>query len=43
MLAAALGVSLAAVIAKDAMTGLGLVLVLASIVASALYRMRRKS
>jgi MFS transporter, DHA1 family, multidrug resistance protein len=42
MLAAALGVSLAAVIAKDAMTGLGLVLVLASILASALYQLRRK-
>src|SRR3954466_11140140 len=43
MLAAALGVSLAAVIAKDAMTGLGLVMVLASTVASALYQIRRKS
>ena len=42
MLAAALGVALAAVIAKDAMTGLGLVLVVASIVAAALYQMRRK-
>ena len=42
MLAAALGVSLAAVIAKDAMIGLGLVLVLASILASALYQFRRK-
>jgi MFS transporter, DHA1 family, multidrug resistance protein len=42
MLAAALGVLLAAVIAKDAMTGLGLVLVLASILASALYQFRRK-
>jgi MFS transporter, DHA1 family, multidrug resistance protein len=41
MLAAALGVSLAAVIAKDAMTGLGLVLVLASTIAFALYQMRR--
>jgi MFS transporter, DHA1 family, multidrug resistance protein len=41
MLAAALGVSLAAAIAKDPMTGLGLVLVLASVAASALYRMRR--
>jgi DHA1 family bicyclomycin/chloramphenicol resistance-like MFS transporter len=43
MLAAALGVALAAVIAKDAMTGLGLVLVFASIVASALYQMRHKA
>ena len=42
MLAAALGVSLAAVIAKDAMIGLGLVLVLASILASAIYQFRRK-
>jgi MFS transporter, DHA1 family, multidrug resistance protein len=42
MLAAAMGVALAAVIAKNAMTGLGLVLALASIVASALYQMRRK-
>ena len=42
MLAAALGVLLAAVIAKDAMTGLGLVLMLASILASALYQFRRK-
>jgi MFS transporter, DHA1 family, multidrug resistance protein len=42
MLAAALGVSLAASIAKDAMTGLGLVLVLASILAAALYQLRRK-
>jgi MFS transporter, DHA1 family, multidrug resistance protein len=41
MLAAALGVLLAAVIAKDPMTGLGLVLVLASIAASALYQTRR--
>jgi DHA1 family bicyclomycin/chloramphenicol resistance-like MFS transporter len=43
MLAAALGVALAAAIAKDAMTGLGLLLVVASIVAAALYQMRRKS
>jgi len=42
MLAAALGVSLAAAIAKDAMTGLGLVLVLACIIASAIYQFRRK-
>ncbi|WP_431203089.1 multidrug effflux MFS transporter [Bradyrhizobium betae] len=42
MLAAALGVSLAAVIAKDAMIGLGLVLVLASIVAAAAYQIRRR-
>jgi DHA1 family bicyclomycin/chloramphenicol resistance-like MFS transporter len=42
MLAAALGVSLAAVIAKDPMIGLGLVLVLASILASAIYQFRRK-
>jgi DHA1 family bicyclomycin/chloramphenicol resistance-like MFS transporter len=42
MLAAALGVALAAVIAKDAMTGLGLLLAVASIVAAALYQMRRK-
>lgn len=42
MLAAALGVALASVIAKDAMTGLGFVLVLASILASTLYQMRRK-
>jgi len=40
MLAAALGVSLAAVIAKNPMIGLGLVLVLASILASALYQVR---
>ena len=43
MLAAALGVSLAAIIAKNAMTGLGLVLVLASILASALYQLRRQA
>jgi len=30
------------VIVKDAMTGLGLALVLASILASALYQLRRK-
>jgi DHA1 family bicyclomycin/chloramphenicol resistance-like MFS transporter len=42
MLAAALGVSLAAVIAKDAMIGLGVVLVLGSLLASALYQFRRK-
>jgi MFS transporter, DHA1 family, multidrug resistance protein len=42
MLAAAVGVSLAAVIAKDAMIGLGLVLFLASILASVLYQFRRK-
>jgi MFS transporter, DHA1 family, multidrug resistance protein len=40
MLAAALGVSFAAVIARDAMTGLGLTLVLASILAAALYQLR---
>ena len=43
MMAAALGVSLAAVISKDAMTGLGLVLTLASIVAAVLYQVRRKA
>jgi DHA1 family bicyclomycin/chloramphenicol resistance-like MFS transporter len=43
MLAAALGVLLAAVIAKDAMTGLGLVLVLAAFLAAAIYQVRRKS
>jgi DHA1 family bicyclomycin/chloramphenicol resistance-like MFS transporter len=42
MLAAALGVLLAAVIAKDPMIGLGLVLVLAAILASAIYQLRRK-
>ena len=42
MFAAAFGVSLAAVISKDAMIGLGLVLALASIAASVLYLMRRK-
>ena len=43
MMAAAVGVSLAAVISKDAMTGLGLVLTLASIVAAVLYQVRRKT
>lgn len=42
MLAAALGVSLAAVIARNPMIGLGLVLVLASILASAIYQVRVK-
>ena len=42
MTAAALGVSFAAVIARDAMTGLGLVLALASIVASVLYQFRHR-
>ena len=42
MLAAALGVSLAAVIAKNPMIGLGLVLVLASTFASAIYQVRVK-
>jgi DHA1 family bicyclomycin/chloramphenicol resistance-like MFS transporter len=40
MLAAALGVSLAAVIAKNPMIGLGLVLVLASTIACAIYQVR---
>jgi DHA1 family bicyclomycin/chloramphenicol resistance-like MFS transporter len=40
MLVAALGVSLAAVIAKNPMIGLGLVLVLASTVALAVYQVR---
>jgi MFS transporter, DHA1 family, multidrug resistance protein len=43
MMAAAVGVSLAAVISKDAMIGLGLVLMLASIVAAILYQVRRKT
>lgn len=43
MLAAALAVALAAVIANDAMIGLGLLLVLASVIAAALYQIRRKS
>jgi DHA1 family bicyclomycin/chloramphenicol resistance-like MFS transporter len=42
MLAAALGVSLAAVIARNPMIGLGLVLVLASTLASAIYQVRVK-
>ncbi|OSI28832.1 MULTISPECIES: multidrug effflux MFS transporter [Bradyrhizobium] len=42
MLAAALGVSLAAVIASNPMIGLGLVLVLASSLASAIYQVRGK-
>ena len=42
MLAAALGVSLAAVIARNPMIGLGLVLVLASTLASAIYQARVK-
>ncbi len=42
MTAAALGVLSAAVIARDAMTGLGLVLVLASILASVLYQFRHQ-
>lgn len=42
MLAAALGVSLAAVIARNPMIGLGLVLVLASSLASAIYQVRGK-
>jgi hypothetical protein len=42
-MAAAVGVSLAAVISKDAMIGLGLVLMLASIVAAILYQVRRKT
>ena len=41
MAAAAGGVALAAIIAKDAMTGLGLVLTLASVVAAGLYQIRR--
>jgi DHA1 family bicyclomycin/chloramphenicol resistance-like MFS transporter len=41
-LAAALGVSLAAVIARNPMIGLGLVLVLASTLASAIYQARVK-
>ncbi|MGY4306932.1 DHA1 family bicyclomycin/chloramphenicol resistance-like MFS transporter [Bradyrhizobium sp. USDA 4369] len=40
MLAAALGVALAAVITKNPMTGLGLVLALASILASAVFQVR---
>jgi len=40
MLAAALGVSLAAVIARNPMIGLGLVLVLASTLASTIYQVR---
>ncbi|MGR4928633.1 multidrug effflux MFS transporter [Bradyrhizobium sp. CAR08] len=42
MLAAALGVSLAAVIARNPMIGLGLVLVLASTLGSAIYQVRAK-
>ncbi|MCK1314506.1 multidrug effflux MFS transporter [Bradyrhizobium sp. 23] len=42
MLAAALGVSLAAVIARNPMIGLGLVLVLASSLGSAIYQVRVK-
>lgn len=42
MLAGALGVSLAAVIARNPMIGLGLVLVLASSLASAIYQVRGK-
>jgi len=42
MLAAALGVSLAAVIARNPMIGLGLVLVLASTLGSAIYQVRVK-
>jgi MFS transporter, DHA1 family, multidrug resistance protein len=42
MLAAALGVSLAAVIARNPMIGLGLVLVLASSLGSAIYQVRAK-
>ncbi|MDE5461893.1 multidrug effflux MFS transporter [Bradyrhizobium sp. CSS354] len=42
MLAAALGVSLAAVTARNPMIGLGLVLVLASTLASAIYQVRVK-
>jgi DHA1 family bicyclomycin/chloramphenicol resistance-like MFS transporter len=42
MLAAALGVSLAAVIARNPLIGLGLVLVLASTLASAIYQVRVK-
>jgi DHA1 family bicyclomycin/chloramphenicol resistance-like MFS transporter len=42
MLAAALGVSLAAVIASNPMIGLGLVLVLASSLGSAIYQVRAK-
>ena len=43
MAAAAGGVALAAVIAKDAMVGLGLVLALASVVAAVVYQMRRNA
>ncbi|MCK1606095.1 multidrug effflux MFS transporter [Bradyrhizobium sp. 166] len=43
MLAAALGVSLAAVIARNPMIGLGLVLVLASSLGSAIYQVRQSS
>ncbi len=43
MAAAAGGVALAAVIARDAMVGLGLVLALASVVAAVVYQLRRKA
>lgn len=42
MLAAALGVALAATIANDAMTGLGVVVLLAAVIASVLYALRRR-
>jgi DHA1 family bicyclomycin/chloramphenicol resistance-like MFS transporter len=43
MMGAAVGVLLAAIIAKDAMTALGVVLVLATLIALALYAMRAKA
>ena len=43
MMAAALSVFVAAIIATDAMTGLGLVLTLASVLAALLYQLRRKA
>lgn len=43
MMAAAISVFVAAIIANDAMTGLGLVLTLASVVATLLYRIRQKT
>lgn len=43
MMAAAISVFVAAIVANDAMTGLGLVLTLASVVAALLYQLRRKT
>jgi DHA1 family bicyclomycin/chloramphenicol resistance-like MFS transporter len=43
MLGAAIGVSLAAIAARDAMTGLGIVLSVASLIAVVLYTMRAKA